>query len=114
VRSHALRTGHPDVTKYHVHKNMLGAGSQQSEYFKSVFRGGGASMREGDCQTTELELEPSAAEAFPIFLDFAYTGELEVTTESAAPPPRPLCSTSPATCAAAACTARSPSSCNTI
>ena len=68
---------------YHVHKAMLAAGAQPSDYFKSVFTGGGSGMREGSSQTTRLDLEDSAAAAFPAYLDFVYTGELAVTSESA-------------------------------
>jgi hypothetical protein len=66
--------------EYHVHKAMLAAGAQPSQYFKSIFRPG---MREGNDQSSRIELEDSAAEAFPAYLDFAYTGELQVETESA-------------------------------
>ena len=66
--------------EYHVHKAMLAAGAQPSQYFKSIFRPG---MREGNDQSSRIELEDSAAEAFPAYLDFSYTGELQVETESA-------------------------------
>ena len=65
---------------FHVHKAMLAAGARWSEYFKSVFKSG---MREGNTKTTTLELENSAAAAFPNYLDFVYTGVLEATSESA-------------------------------
>ena len=61
---------------YHVHKNMLAAGSRPSDYFKSVFRNSG--MEEGNSQTTRLTLEDSAVHSFPTYLDFVYTGELIV------------------------------------
>lgn len=68
---------------YHVHRNMLATGPRQSEYFVQLFRGGANSMREGSQRVSNLELKPTAASAFPLFLDFAYTGELAATTELA-------------------------------
>jgi hypothetical protein len=56
---------------------------QLSEYFKSVFTGGGRDLREGISKTTTLELEETAADAFPHYLDFAYTGELNATSLTA-------------------------------
>ena len=68
---------------FNVHKVMLAAGVQLSEYFKSVFTGGGRDLREGISKTTTLELEETAANAFPHYLDFAYTGELNATSLTA-------------------------------
>jgi hypothetical protein len=68
---------------FNVHKVMLAAGVQLSEYFKSVFTGGGRDLREGISKTTTLELEETAADAFPHYLDFAYTGELNATSLTA-------------------------------
>ena len=65
---------------FHVHKVMLAAGARPSEYFKSVFIGGASGMREGSTKTTTLELENSAAAAFPDYLDFVYTGVLRATS----------------------------------
>ena len=65
---------------FHVHKAMLAAGARPSEYFKSVFIGGASGMREGSTKTTTLELENSAAAAFPDYLDFVYTGVLRGTS----------------------------------
>ena len=65
---------------FHVHKAMLAAGARPSEYFKSVFIGGASGMREGSTKTTTLELENSAAAAFPDYLDFVYTGILRATS----------------------------------
>ena len=76
-------TGISDLEKYPVHKNFLGAGERPCEYFKRIFRGGAASMREGASQTSELELDVSAAAAFPVFLDFVYSGKLDAATELA-------------------------------
>ena len=43
----------------------------------TAFTGGGRCMRENTSMTTTLELDDSAADAFPVYLDFAYSGELD-------------------------------------
>jgi len=68
---------------YHVHKFMLGAGTQQSAYFKGAFVGRASGTPEGSNQTSAMTLLDSAADAFPVYLDFCYTGELYATTTSA-------------------------------
>ena len=50
--------------------------------FKSAFRSG-TGMREGQNRTSRLQLEDSAAAAFPTYLDYAYTGELHAQSASA-------------------------------
>ena len=70
-----------DFTRYHVHRNMLGAGQRASQYFMRLFRGAiGTSTSEGESCTSRLELQASSAAAFPIFLDFVYG--LDGTTET--------------------------------
>lgn len=64
---------------YHVHKAMIGAGARAAKYFHRCFD---SSMAEALNSTSTLTLLPSAIEAFPLYLDFAYTGELEATTDS--------------------------------
>ena len=61
---------------FHVHKAMIGAGARAAKYFHRCFD---SSMAEAVNSTSTLTLLPSAVEAFPIYLDFAYTGELEPT-----------------------------------
>ena len=79
-----VRCGVTGVSQtFNVHKAMLAAGAQPSEYFKSVFVGGASGMREGSTKTTTLDLENSAAVAFPAYLDFVYTGVLGATSASA-------------------------------
>ena len=66
------------ATTYHVHRAILGVAPRRSDYFAKAFLASG--FAEGTTHSTELELEPSACDAFPIFLDFMYSGELEATT----------------------------------
>jgi hypothetical protein len=60
----------PSPATYHVHKCVLGAGPRSSEYFHKVFQS--TELEESKKSTSVLELEPSAAEAFPDMLDFMY------------------------------------------
>ena len=69
-----------DDKTFHVHKNVLAAGLRPSSYFARCFQ---SSMAEAASSTTTLTLQQSSAEAFPIYLDFAYTGTLNATSESA-------------------------------
>jgi len=68
---------------YHVHRAMLATGPRKCQYFVRLFRGAASGMRETAQRTSSLELLPSAATAFPVFLDYAYTGDLKATTELA-------------------------------
>ena len=73
-----------EESTFHVHKAMLAAHhAQQSDYFKSEFAGSVSSLFMASSNRTRLDLEDSAAAAFPAYLDFVYTGELAVTSESA-------------------------------
>ena len=65
---------------YNVHKTMLAAGLRPSSYFVRCFN---SSMVESASSTTTLTLQQSSAAAFPIYLDFAYTGELNATSATA-------------------------------
>ena len=69
-----------DDTTFHVHKTMLAAGLRPSSYFVRCFN---SSMAESASSTTTLTLQQSSAAAFPIYLDFAYTGELNATSATA-------------------------------
>jgi hypothetical protein len=71
-----------DRVSYHVHRAILGAPPRRSEYFAKAFSS--SDFSEAATRTTELNLECSAFDAFPRFLDFMYSGELEATTELAA------------------------------
>jgi len=61
---------------------MLAAGAQPSDYFKCIF-GAAATVDEGTSHTSRLSLADSAADAFPAFLDFSYTGQLAADSASA-------------------------------
>ena len=71
---------------YNVHKTMLAAGLRPSSYFVRCFN---SSMAESASCTTTLTLQQSSAAAFPIYLDFAYTGELNATSATACAPTWP-------------------------
>lgn len=64
---------------FHVHKAMIGAGARAAKYFHRCFD---SSMAEALNSTSTLTLLPTAIEAFPLYLDFAYTGELNCTTDT--------------------------------
>jgi hypothetical protein len=68
---------------YHVNKIFLGAGPRSSEYFRSLFRN--TELAESKTSTTVLELEASAARAFPDMLDFIYNQKENLSSESAVP-----------------------------
>ena len=69
-----------DDKTYFVHKTMLAAGLRPSSYFVRCFN---SSMAESASSTTTLTLQQSSAAAFPLYLDFAYTGELNATSATA-------------------------------
>mmetsp|Transcript_15953 Transcript_15953/g.34677 ORF Transcript_15953/g.34677 Transcript_15953/m.34677 type:complete len:503 (-) Transcript_15953:223-1731(-) len=61
----------PATATYHVHKNILAVGPKRSEYFASLFKSRNQ-VPELANATSEIELEDSAADAFPVMLDFIY------------------------------------------
>ena len=69
------------AAEYHCHKTVLGVGPRSLPYFERIFRTAG--LAEHAVGRSELELEASAADAMPAFLDFVYTGSLKATTASA-------------------------------
>ena len=73
-----------DAKVYHVHKAIIAAGPRKSDYFLRQCRGGGASrLAEAARCESKLDLEATAAEAIPDFLDYVYSGELNATKENA-------------------------------
>jgi len=71
-------------TTYHVHKAIIAAGERQSDYFVRLCRGSGAArLAEAARGESTIVLDSVAAEAFPVFLDYVYTGELSATKENA-------------------------------
>jgi len=70
--------------EFHTHRAILGAGPRKSDYFAQLFTGSaGAALAEGSGRTSTLELEQTAFDAFPAFLDFVYEGKLEIGDLSA-------------------------------
>jgi hypothetical protein len=65
---------------YRVHKTFLSCGPRTSTYFYELFH---STIQKCRDSTTRLNLQKSAADAFPEFLDFVYGGDLKVTPESA-------------------------------
>ena len=62
-------------SKYTVHKNTLGFGPRKSEYFATIFQ---TNLKEGAAQESELVLPRSAADVFPVVLDFMYRSGDEI------------------------------------
>lgn len=58
------------ATTYHVHKFVLGCGLRRSEYFERLFRN--KHFREAESSSSRIELDPLAADAFPLLLDYVY------------------------------------------
>ena len=56
---------------FHVHKTSLAKGPRQSHYFAAQFCD---CTRENNDNTSRIEFASSAFNAFPIFLDYMYTG----------------------------------------
>lgn len=69
-----------DSTTYHVHKNILAVGPR-SEYFASLFKGR-HEVSEQTMSTSVITLEDSAADAFPVMLDFIYEGNGEANLDT--------------------------------
>lgn len=69
---------------YHIHKAMVAVGTKKSNYFARLFRN--ENFQESKTSTSCIELEPLAAEAFPVLLDYQYSwsDELRITDENAA------------------------------
>jgi len=70
--------------EFNVHRNILGAGLRKSDYFAQLFFGSaGVALAEGNGRTSTLDLEQTAFDAFPAFLNFLYDGKLEISEASA-------------------------------
>jgi len=85
-----INTASSSVTRFHVHKNLLGVGPFKSEYFSRLFRqqrnlsacssgrsgtsivGSRLLLAESKTSTSYISLPLSAIVAFPIMLDFIY------------------------------------------
>jgi len=69
---------------FHVHKVHLSVGQRKSEYFARLFQN--SEVTEAEICTSSIDLETSAADAFPAFLDFIYSHpgtNVEATTTNA-------------------------------
>ena len=65
----AAKTTHVDV--YHVHKTILAFGARRCDYFTKLFQSCDKFI-EGQKSRSRIVLEASAAEAFPVMLDYMY------------------------------------------
>ncbi|GAX12498.1 hypothetical protein FisN_24Hh074 [Fistulifera solaris] len=71
-----------ECNTYFVHKTFLAHGSRRSEYFSRLFRSE-TSFKESQSNTSQIELDPIAADAFPTLLDYVYGSELSIVEENA-------------------------------
>ena len=73
-----LNQGSGEVDEYHVHKHVLAVGPRRSEHLDAIFRSKTLS-------STRISLEENAAKVFPLFLDYFYCHDFEIsiTTETA-------------------------------
>ena len=74
-----IRSDTGDSDTYYVHKVFLAAGPIGSSYFEGVFR---SNMSETQTNTSSIEFPKSAADAFPAFLDYLYSGNIVIKPES--------------------------------
>jgi hypothetical protein len=67
---------------YHVHRNILAVGPKRSEYFARLLQG---SFLEMETNTSKIQLDEVAANAFPYMLDYIYERNetLAITSETA-------------------------------
>jgi hypothetical protein len=77
--------GETKVDTYHCHKIILAVGPRHSEYFAHLLQSGDR-FTEGQCNTSRIELETLAAQAFPVLLDYMYnqSSKLAVNSKNAA------------------------------
>ena len=72
--------GVPDQ-KYHVHRCQLSVGPRRSDYFGAMFK---TELSEGAARESKLDLQASAAAAFPKLLDYSYSGRIEFDDKNVA------------------------------
>jgi hypothetical protein len=72
--------------EYYVHKYVLAFGNRRSQYFVNLFRNSD-NYTESESNTSQIEMEPLAAQSFPQLLDFLYfaNAPLKIDTDSATP-----------------------------
>jgi hypothetical protein len=73
--------GDTKVDTYHCHKNILAVGPRRSDYFAHLLQNGDR-FAEGQSNTSRIELEAPAAEAFPVLLDFMYNQNKSLAANS--------------------------------
>jgi hypothetical protein len=73
--------GDTKVDTYHCHKTTLAVGPRQSDYFAHLMQNGDR-FAEGQSNTSRIELEAPAAEAFPVLLDFMYNQNKSLAANS--------------------------------
>jgi hypothetical protein len=71
---------------YHVHKVVLAVGPRKSKYFERLFKSD-ASYEESRSHTSHIHLQPSAADTFPILLDYLYYRSYYLKIDSFTAPP---------------------------
>mmetsp|Transcript_25077 Transcript_25077/g.54051 ORF Transcript_25077/g.54051 Transcript_25077/m.54051 type:complete len:543 (+) Transcript_25077:188-1816(+) len=72
----------PLAQHYHVHKAILSVGPRRSEYFATLFKQ--SHLSEFATNTSSINLEVSAADAFPAILDYIYSDKkVKFTTKNA-------------------------------
>lgn len=84
INTVATSTSQEQEVVYHVHKLILTLGPRKSLYFARLFRSG-IEVAEHARNTSSIELEPSAAKAFPKMLDFMYSPNKEDEGEFVTP-----------------------------
>ena len=67
---------------YHVHRNFLAHGFRRSEYFSRLFRSE-ERFQENETNTSRIELDRLAAQAFPHLLDYVYGDDLTIKAKNA-------------------------------
>jgi len=81
-RDHKGKDSKPLVQNYHVHKAILSVGPRRSEYFSTLFKQN--HLSEFATSTSHINLEDSAADAFPAILDYIYSDKkVKFTTKNA-------------------------------
>jgi hypothetical protein len=70
-------------TTYHCHRIIIGIGPRACSYFARLFSPSAQAFAEGGVNRSNLVFEESAAAAFPLLLDYVYSGELNATSETA-------------------------------
>lgn len=79
VISFSTETSQTISTTYHVHKFVLAVGVKRNEYFHRLFL---SDFSESHLSTSKIELHPLAAATFPVFLDYMYSSQNELSIDT--------------------------------